>query len=150
MLSDTTLDAREHWERASQSMEGVAALPREGVAAADTTTLSDLSKSNSCAMNRGSGGEILRVADEHWTFQPLPNDRSVAGEGSVRPSAGTRCTPTHGQSKRECRARGGAGEAERWGRRRASWGGRRGGVGVGGEGGLHRGMLLSFTGLFQP
>jgi hypothetical protein len=115
MLSDTTLDAREHWERASQSMEGVAALalPREGVAAADTTTLSDLSKSNSCAMNRGSGAEILRVDDEHSTFQPLLNDRGVAG---------TRCTPTPGQSKRQRRARGRAGEAE-VGERRASWGG---------------------------
>jgi hypothetical protein len=79
MLSDTTLDAREHWEHASQSMEGVAALPREGVAAADTTTLSDLSKSNSCAMNRGSGAETSRGGDEHSSFQPLPKDRDMAG-----------------------------------------------------------------------
>ena len=50
ILRDTTLDATEYCERASQSTEGVAVLPRVGVAATGTTMLRDLSKSNSSAM----------------------------------------------------------------------------------------------------
>ena len=50
ILRDTTLEAWEDCERASQFTEGVAWLPREGVGAADTTTLRDLSRSKSSAM----------------------------------------------------------------------------------------------------
>ena len=54
ILRDKTLEATEDCERASQSTEGAAVLPREGVAATGTTMLSDLSKSNSWAMAKNS------------------------------------------------------------------------------------------------